>query len=96
MPITERQHDYAEDVTRKLKEMGYRVEIDERSEKIGYKIREAEVEKVPYMLIVGGKEAESGQVAVRRRGKGDLGAMTLEHFVNQLASDVENRVAGTR
>lgn len=94
MPITDKQRDRAAQVTKQLQEAGFRVKLDDRNEKIGYKIREAEVEKVPYMLIIGAKEAESGQVAVRKRGKGDLGARPLEAFMAELRSEVENRVTG--
>ncbi len=65
-----------------------RVEIDERSEKIGYKIREAQLQKIPYMLIIGDKEAESGTVSVRRRGEGDLGAVKTEAFLATALAEI--------
>ena len=76
-----------------MKEKGIRVQIDDRSEKIGYKIREAQMEKVPYMLVIGEKEAESGQVAVRRRDKGDMGAVAVDEFIATVLSDIADKVA---
>ncbi len=87
LPITDRQIDYARELCDRLKALGIRVSVDERSEKIGYKIREAQMSKVPYMLVVGEKEAEAGQVAVRRRDKGDLGAMDAEEFIALVCKD---------
>ena len=84
MPISDKQLDYAEKVVEKLKKQGYRVELDGRSEKIGYKIREAQLQKVPYMLILGEKEVEAEAVGVRVRGKGDVGAMSFESFIKLL------------
>jgi len=76
-----------------MKELGIRVEADLRNEKIGYKIREAQMEKVPYMLVVGEKEAEAGLVAVRRRDKGDTGAISAEEFIQTVLADIENKTA---
>ena len=84
LPITDRAAEYADQVAARLDALGYRVETDHRSEKIGFKIRQAQLEKVPYMLVVGDKEAESGQVAVRARSKGDLGAMDFAAFLAHL------------
>ncbi len=81
LPISERHHEKAREVYQKLFDAGLRVELDERSEKIGYKIREAQLQKIPYMLVIGDKEAENGTVSVRRRGEGDLGAVTVEKFI---------------
>jgi threonyl-tRNA synthetase len=89
LPITDRVHEYAMGIAAQLDGLGLRVETDLRNEKIGYKIREAQVEKVPYMLVVGDKEAESGGVAVRSRSKGDLGVMTLSAFSDQLKTEIE-------
>ena len=86
LPITDRHHEYASRVLAELKAAGLRVENDTRNEKIGYKIREAEMQKIPYILVVGDKEAEAGAVAVRRRGMKDLGAMPLADFL-KLAQD---------
>ena len=75
MPLTDKQRDYAVKVTENLRREGIRVELDDRQEKIGYKIREAQLNKIPYMLILGDKEVQSNQVGVRARGEGDIGAM---------------------
>ena len=90
MPITDRVNDYAEEVTAKLNDLGFRVESDLRNEKIGYKIREAQLKKMPYMLVVGDKEKESGCVAVRTRSGVDLGAMPLDDFVAKLREEVDS------
>jgi threonyl-tRNA synthetase len=91
LPITDKQHEYARKIVSALKEDGFRVELDDRNEKVGYKIREAEVQKIPYMLVVGSKEAESGLVAVRKRRKGDAGAMTVEKFATDLKVEVDKK-----
>ncbi|MCL2045671.1 MAG: threonine--tRNA ligase [Oscillospiraceae bacterium] len=91
LPITDRTQEYAQSIADKLSSMGYRVETDFRSEKIGYKIREAQLQKIPYMLVLGDKEAESGLVTVRDRSEGDLGEMTLEDFVERIANEVSAR-----
>lgn len=90
MPITDKQHDYANEVLAKLRKNGIRVEIDERSEKIGYKIREAQLQKVPYMLIIGEKEAMSNSVGVRARKDGDIGAMNLDEFITKIKNEIDN------
>ena len=91
MPITDRAADYAKSVAAELEGKGFRVETDLRNEKIGYKIREAQMQKVPYMLIVGDKEAEAGTVSVRTRGGVDLGAMALGEFTAKLHEEVETK-----
>ncbi len=91
LPITERQTEYVNELCKKMKELGIRVETDLRNEKIGYKIREAQMEKVPYMLVVGEKEAEAGQVAVRRRDKGDTGAVSADEFITIVLEDIANK-----
>ena len=91
LPITDRTHDYAQQVYDKLFGLGYRVELDGRSEKIGYKIREAQMEKIPYMLVLGDKEAEAGQVAVRDRKTGETAVMTLDEFIEKLGEEVRTR-----
>lgn len=91
LPLSDKYQDYANDMVKKLKEHRIRVELDDRAEKIGYKIREAQLEKVPYMVVVGQKEVEEGLISVRSRSGGDLGAQTLEAFVQQIKSEVENR-----
>jgi threonyl-tRNA synthetase len=81
LPITDKQIDYARSVTERLKAAGLRVDLDARSEKVNAKIREAQIHKIPYMLVVGGREAESGQVSVRHRKLGDQGAKPVEEFL---------------
>jgi threonyl-tRNA synthetase len=81
LPITDKQHEYAGEVLQGLRSAGLRAEADLRSEKVGAKIRDAQLEKVPYMIVVGGREAEGGTVAVRHRSEGDLGAMPLDAFL---------------
>ncbi|MDW7739929.1 MAG: threonine--tRNA ligase [Bacillota bacterium] len=89
IPVTDRSHQYAQAVYDELKKEGFRVTLDQRNEKVGYKIREAQVKKIPYMLIVGDREVESGQVAIRHREKGDLGAGNLADFINALKEAVD-------
>ena len=84
LPIADRHIDYANQIKEKLQRKHLRVEVDSRSEKIGYKIREAQLSKVPYMLVVGDKEIENNTVGVRKRGEGDIGAMSLEEFINNI------------
>jgi threonyl-tRNA synthetase len=91
MSITDRQNDYCLDIEKKLKASQIRAEADLRNEKIGYKIRESEVEKVPYMLIIGDKEVEAGEVSVRERGKGDLGSMSFEDFFRIIDDHIVNK-----
>jgi threonyl-tRNA synthetase len=83
LPISERFNDYGKLVIEKLKALDIRGFLDDRDEKIGRKIRDAEVKKVPYMLIVGEKELSEGKVSIRRHGKGDIGSVPLEEFVEQ-------------
>ncbi|HWI50816.1 MAG TPA: threonine--tRNA ligase [Symbiobacteriaceae bacterium] len=92
LPITDRHAEYANSVVAQLKAAGLRVEMDERNEKIGKKIREAELNRVPFILVVGDKEAEAGAVAVRRRGQVDLGAMPLAQFLELAASEIAGKV----
>ncbi|PKM87437.1 MAG: threonine--tRNA ligase [Firmicutes bacterium HGW-Firmicutes-12] len=92
LPITERQLEYAKKLYQELFEAGIRVEVDARSEKIGYKIREAQLEKVPYMLVVGDKEMESGAVALRKRGEGDKGTIEFDSFKSELLAEIKERV----
>ena len=91
MPITDRTADVAKKLFDILEEEGIRAELDDRSEKIGYKIRQAQMEKVPYMLVIGDKEAEDGTVAVRSRKDGDLGAMNFEDFLAKVQDDIETK-----
>lgn len=91
MPITDRSKEYSEAVAEKLTAAGIRVERDYRNEKIGYKIREAQMQKIPYMLVVGDKEAEEGTVAVRTRIGGDEGTMKLDKFISKITEEILNR-----
>ncbi len=91
LPITDNQHEYAYKLKEELFKQGFRVTVDDRSEKTGYKIREAQLEKVPYMLVVGVKEVEENTVAVRSRENGDLGTMNVEDFEQKILKEVENR-----
>ena len=91
MPITDRVDDYAKQIAKRLDEHGFRVETDLRNEKIGYKIREAQTQKIPYMIIVGDKEAENGTVSVRTRAGGDEGSMQVEDFIAKLGEEVATR-----
>ena len=91
MPITDRANDYAKSVEEKLTAAGIRAESDLRNEKIGYKIREAQGQKIPYMLIVGDKEAENGTVSVRTRAGGDEGAMALDDFAAKIGEEIKTR-----
>lgn len=89
--ITEVQAAYAADVAQTLKKQGFRVESDLRNEKINYKIRENSLQKIPYLLVVGEKERQAGQVSVRARGGIDLGVMSLESFSDRLGDDVKSK-----
>ena len=89
LPIADRHFEFAEKVTDQLRDAGLRVESDKRNEKIGFKIREAEVQKIPYMLIIGDKELESGQVSVRHKGEGDLGSMAVDQFRDRLLEEIK-------
>ena len=91
LPIADRHAEYAAAVAAALREQGLRVELDERSESIGKKIRDAEVLKVPYMLVVGDSEQESGNVAVRRHREGDLGSMAVEEFAGRALAEIADR-----
>jgi threonyl-tRNA synthetase len=91
MPITDRTNQYCLDIAEKLREKGFRVETDMRNEKIGYKIREAQMKKIPYMVVVGDKEAENGTIAVRTRSGGDQGTMTLDAFLDKIIVERDTR-----
>lgn len=92
LPIADRHLDYVYEVKKALEAKGMRVEIDDRSEKIGYKIREAQLEKVPYMILVGDKDIENNTVSVRDRREGDIGAMSLEDFIAKAVEEIESKV----
>lgn len=91
LPISDQYLDYCAEIKQKFLELGIRVELDTRSEKIGYKIREAQLEKVPYMLIAGEKEREDGTVSVRSRKEGDQGAMPVDAFIEKILEEIKTR-----
>ena len=91
LPVTDRAADYCAEQAKKLEELGFRVEVDYRNEKIGKKIREAQLEKVPYMLVVGDRDMENGTVSPRHRADGDLGAMSMEDFTALLKDVVDSK-----
>ncbi|CDA88865.1 threonine--tRNA ligase [Ruminococcus sp. CAG:563] len=91
LPIADRHHDYAFEIAKKLEAKGIRCEVDTRSEKTGYKIREAQLQKIPYMLLMGDKDIEGNCVSVRKRGEGDIGAMGVDEFVEMAAKQIESK-----
>jgi threonyl-tRNA synthetase len=93
LPISDKFLPYANEIKSKLRNARVRVEIDERNEKIGKKIREAELSRVPYMLVAGEKEMNEGRVSVRRQGKGDLGSQSIEEFTTAIREEIQNRVS---
>ena len=93
LPISDKYMDYAENVLAQLKDAGIRAELDSRAEKIGYKIREAQMQKVPYMLVVGAKEEESGLVSVRSRFEGDEGQKSTAEFITALKEEIAQKIA---
>lgn len=90
LPISEKFNDYAYEVARQLTEADVRVTVDDRNEKIGRKIRDNEMRRIPYMLIVGEKEAENGEVSVRKQGEGDKGTMKITTFAEEIAQQVKD------
>ena len=92
LPISEKFNDYARKVAAQLDEADIRTIVDDRNEKIGKKIRENELKRIPYMLIVGEKEQENGEVSVRKQGQGDQGSMKISTFAEQIAQDVKDSV----
>ena len=92
LPITDAQLDYCDQIKSKLQQAGLRVEVDGRNEKVNQKIREAEHKKIPYMLVIGKKEVEKGNLSLRQHGKGDLGQLGLEDFVARARKEVEDRL----
>ena len=91
LPITDRQTEYAKGIQKQLDAAGVRATVDERSEKVNFKIREAQMQKIPYMLVVGDREQENGKVAVRNRKHGDLGVKTLEEFLSEIRHLIESK-----
>ena len=94
LPISDKFLPYANEVKERLRKKGIRVETDERSEKIGRKIREAELSRVPYMLVIGEKEMAENKLSVRRQGKGDVGSQSIEEFIQHIAEEIEERKSG--
>jgi threonyl-tRNA synthetase len=94
LPVSDKFNDYAKEVSKSLEKRDIRALVDDRSEKVGKKIREAELAKVPYMLIVGGDEADNGTVAVRKQGEGDVGGMTTAAFADRIDSEVREMLGG--
>ena len=92
LPIADRHHEYAEELCKKLTALGIRVENDTRSEKTGYKIREAQLEKIPFMLVMGDKEIEKGEVSVRSRKDGDIGTMSINDFITMIQGRIESKI----
>ncbi len=92
IPITDRTHDYADNVLKALQEEGIRAEADKRNEKLQYKIREGELNKIPYMLIAGDREKEAGTVSLRARKEGDLGAVKIEEFVKRIKEEINKKI----
>ena len=91
IPITDRAHEYADKIFTALQKQDIRAKVDKRNERLQYKIREGELQKLPYMLIVGDKELEAGTVAVRERQRGDIGSIKLDEFVSKIKGDIENK-----
>ncbi|MDY4812581.1 MAG: His/Gly/Thr/Pro-type tRNA ligase C-terminal domain-containing protein, partial [Ruminococcus sp.] len=91
LPIADRHLDYIYDVKKALEAKGMRVEVDDRSEKIGYKIRSAQLEKVPYMVLGGDKDIENNCISVRHRKEGDLGSMTVERFIEKAVEEINSK-----
>lgn len=91
IPITERHHDYANGLAQQMKRAGLRVDVDARSEKMGYKIREGQLQKIPYLLVVGDKEVEFNTVSIRRRKEGDVGSKGISEFITYLTSEIAER-----
>ena len=95
VPIADRHLDKAYEVKEKLANNGIiRVEVDDRSEKLGYKLREAQLQKIPYMLVIGDKEAETDTVSVRKRFEGDIGSSSVEDFIAKAKEEIDNKVIG--
>ena len=91
LPISEKQHEYCKQIQERLQASGIRVKYDSRNEKIGYKIREAQMEKIPYMLVIGDKEKENNEVTVRSRKETDAGTMKIDEFIEKIRNEIENR-----
>lgn len=91
LPIAEPHYEYARKVMKRMEDSGIRVQLDDRNEKIGYKIREAQLQKIPYMLVIGDKEVENQSLSLRRRGKGDLGVQSVDEVMDQILTEINNK-----
>ena len=91
LPISEKYNDYGEEIANKLKDSDIKVEIDRRTEKIGYKIREARNERIPYILIVGEKEASKKEVSVRSRKNGEEGSISIDNFIDKILKEIKSK-----
>ena len=91
MPISGKFEDYAREITKELASLGYRVQLDASNEKIGYKIRNAQLMKIPYMVVVGEKEESTKTISVRNRKEGDIGSMSLKEFEKVLSKELEDK-----
>jgi threonyl-tRNA synthetase len=91
LPISDKFMDYAQNLLQSLKNADIRAEVDDRSEKIGKKIRDTEIAKVPYMLVIGEKEVNENKISVRRQGKGDLGAKNIDEFIKEIKEEIAER-----
>ena len=96
LPVSAKHAEYAGAVHRRLVEAGVRAELDDRSEKLGYKVREAQLQKVPYVLVVGEREARDGTASVRKRGGEDVGAMPLDRFLAEVTAEIRTRAVTSR
>ena len=92
VPVHSKAYDYANATLASLKAAGIRAEVDMRDEKLGAKIRDAELLKIPYMLVVGPRDAEAGTVSVRKKGEGDLGAQPLATFLGRITTEIRDKV----
>ncbi len=92
LPISDKYNDYAHEVRMLLRKYDIRANVDDRNEKIGRKIRDNEMNRIPYMLIVGEKEAEEGKVSVRKQGEGDKGTVSAEEFAKNIAQEIDNMI----
>ena len=92
LPIADKHAAYAEEVADRFRDQGMRVEVDARSEKVGYKIREAQMQKIPYMFVIGDKEVEAGSIAVRKRGEGDLGPRPVDEMLDKLLAEIQSKL----
>ena len=91
LPVADRHQDYCRELMSKLQAVGVRCELDDRSEKIGFKIRSAQLEKIPYMILVGDKDIEAGTISVRSRKNGDEGATTLDEFISRITVEIASK-----